>query len=357
MKEDRISSRQLMVLLWGALLAPAAELLPAVTVGPGGRGAWLGALWAAPLLAGLGLALWRLCRAGGGMAGGLQRAFGPLVGKGVLLLYMVWGLGLLCLRLRLSAQRLMSAGYRDGALWALLPVVAGLALWMAWGKLSAFARTGEIFFGALSVTLVLVVGLSLTRVRPALLLPLWTQEVVGGVRALPATAGVLGYGIYACLLLPQVEWGKGERGRWLWWSVLGCMVLALMQVAVIGSFGTQLTARLTSPFFDLSKSVGIPGAFQRVESVVAAIWTFSDLIVLGLLLRGLCLGTRALAPRVKEGRAALAFLLVAAVGAFLAFPDGYLAQTISRSWALWGNLVLGWAVPLVALAVLLLRRK
>lgn len=357
MKEDRISPRQLMVLLWGALLAPAAELLPAVTVAMGGRGAWIGALLAAPLLAGLGLCLWRLCRGEGGLAGGLQRAFGRPLGKGLLLLYIVWGLGLLILRLRLSAQRLMSAGYRDGALWALLPVVAALALWMAWGKLSAFARTGEIFFGALLVTLVLVVGLSLTQVRPVLILPIWREELAGGARALLPTAGVLGYGIYAALLLPRVEWGKHGRSRWLWWSVLGCVGLALMQIAVVGSFGAALTGRLSSPFFDLSKSVGIPGAFQRVESVVAAVWTFSDLIVSGLLLRGMCLGTYALAPKIKEGTAALAFLLAAVVGAFLAFPDGFLAQSISRGPALWGNLVLGWGIPLAAAAVLALRRK
>jgi hypothetical protein len=55
----------------------------------------------------------------------------------------------------------------------------------------------------------------------------------------------------------------------------------LAQVVMLGVYGPELTARLDSPFFQLAKGVAVEGAFQRVESVVAAVWTFSDLILLG----------------------------------------------------------------------------
>ena len=38
---------------------------------------------------------------------------------------------------------------------------------------------------------------------------------------------------------------------------------------------------------DRAKSVGVEGAFQRVESLVAAVWSFSDLILLAGLLQGM----------------------------------------------------------------------
>ena len=53
---------------------------------------------------------------------------------------------LLALRLRLCAQRLLTAGERDGSLWFFLPAAAALVLWMARGKLSAFARAGQFFW-------------------------------------------------------------------------------------------------------------------------------------------------------------------------------------------------------------------
>ena len=45
-----ISQTQLCALLWAALLAPAAELLPAVTLPWAGRGAWLTTLLALSLI-------------------------------------------------------------------------------------------------------------------------------------------------------------------------------------------------------------------------------------------------------------------------------------------------------------------
>ena len=50
MEQDRISTRQLGALLWAGLMAPAAELLPAVTLPLAGRAAWLSALAALPVV-------------------------------------------------------------------------------------------------------------------------------------------------------------------------------------------------------------------------------------------------------------------------------------------------------------------
>ena len=54
----------------------------------------------------------------------------------------------------------------------------------------------------------------------------------------------------------------------------GCLLLALSQFVILGSLGATLAGRLDSPFFTLAKSVGVEGAFQRVESVITALWTW-----------------------------------------------------------------------------------
>ena len=151
MKQDRISTRQLGALLWAGLMAPAAELLPAVTLPLAGRAAWLSALAALPVVLLIGWTLTKLDLSRDGLAGAVRRGMGPWAGKGVLLLYMIWGELLLALRLRLCAQRLLTAGERDGSLWFFLPAAAALVLWMARGKLSAFARAGQFFLAVLLI--------------------------------------------------------------------------------------------------------------------------------------------------------------------------------------------------------------
>ena len=100
MEQDRISTRQLGALLWAGLMAPAAELLPAVTLPLAGRAAWLSALAALPVVLLIGWGLARLDLHRGGLAGAVCREMGPWAGKGVLLFYIVWGELLLALRLR-----------------------------------------------------------------------------------------------------------------------------------------------------------------------------------------------------------------------------------------------------------------
>ena len=100
MGEDQISRTQLMALLWAGVMAPAAELFPALLLPGAGRGAWLAVVLAAPLVLAAG---WLLGSLAGqeGLAKSMTGLLGKWLGRGVLLLYIVWAELLLVLRLRL----------------------------------------------------------------------------------------------------------------------------------------------------------------------------------------------------------------------------------------------------------------
>ena len=351
MKQDQISGRQLMTLVWAGLLAVAAEHLPSVTVAIAGRGAWMTPLLWIPILAGMGWVLVRLCGKEGNLVDGLKWSFGRVIGGGVLLIYIVWGTMLLSLRFRLCAERLSGGGDRDGALWFLLLGVAGLTGWMAWGKCAAFARTTEVFFGMLVITYIIVVGLSILKVRAENMLPIWWDDAPSIVAGMPAVGGVLGYAIFAALLMDNVAW-SAKRGRdWFGWCLVGCVSFSVMSLVAIGSFGPVLTQQVDAPFFQLAKSVGVDGAFQRVESVVAAIWTVSDLALMGLLLRGCTVAVRGISARAKDTVVTGILLVVGSVGAVMLFGKGIRADDLGKGLVLWGNLALGIGVPIVALTV------
>ena len=55
------------------------------------------------------------------------------------------------------------------------------------------------------------------------------------------------------------------------------------QAVLLGCLGVGLVTRLDRPFFALTKQIGIEGAFQRVESAAAALWTLADLCMAGVL--------------------------------------------------------------------------
>ena len=353
MGRDEITHTQLTALLWAGILAPAAELLPALTIGAAGRGGWLAPALCAPLVLLGGRLLSGLDR-GGGAARSLRQGLGPWAGRGVLLVYLLWFELLLAVRLRMCARRLLSAGDRDGSLWFFLAVTAGLALWMGLGKLSAFARAGQVFLAVLLAAGGVVLALSVGQVRLTRLLPLSWGEQGAAVRAALPAAGLLGWGMGGAFLTGQVD-RREDRGRWhrSFWGAGGCLLLSAALGIIQGNLGAGLAGRLESPFFALAKSVGVKGAFQRVESVAAALWTFSDLAMAGVLLFALRSIWRELRPAGKEKRGAAALLTAAVLLAAGPLSEENAILHWSRELVPAGNLILGAGVP--ALLGVLLR--
>ena len=216
-----------------------------------------------------------------------------------------------------------------------------MVFWLAGGSLAAFVRAGQLFFLVLAVTGGAILLLSLPQVRTVRLLPLWTGDVVPVLQSGFAAAGVLGWGsCWAFLTEEMPSDGKGGCRR----TALGCVILALTQGVILGSLGPALAGRLDSPFLALAKSVGVEGAFQRVESVVAALWVIADVTMACLLTFALRAMLAAAAPQRQEkwtGR--IAVVLAAGIALFL---PGRQMERLEHL-ALWANLWSGLVMPIL----------
>lgn len=358
MEKDKISRTQLMALLWAGVMAPAAELLPALLLPGAGKGAWLAVVLAAPLVLAAG---WLLGSLAGreGLAQGVTGLLGRWLGGGVLLLYIVWGLFLLSLRLRLCAQRLLISGERDGALWFFLLSTAAVLLWIGRGKVAAFARAGQLFLTALLLTAGVVLGLSLFQARPERLFPLWWAEAGPVLQAALSAAGVMGWGLFLPFLMGDVrDQGENKNWHWLFWGLGGALLLAAAQAVILGNLGAALAARLDNPFFALAKNVGVEGAFQRVEGVVTALWTFADLTMGGVLVFALRAITAELLPSKALPWIPWAAVVLGTAGALVLFPATGTAELWNRRLVPAGNLALGFLLPtLLWMGERLFRRK
>jgi len=342
MREDTISKTQFTALLWAGTMAPAAELLPSILLPGAGRSAWLAVLLAGPAVL---LAGWLTARAAG--EAGLSRAAlelaGPVFGRALLIIYMVWGELLLALRLRLCAGRLLDAGERDGSLAFFLLGIAAAVLWMGVGKLSAFARAGQLFLTALLLAGAVVLGLSLFQAEPKRLALYDGWDGRGTLQAALAAAGALSWGSFAGFLTGRTE----RRGRWHWpfWALGGCVLLALAQAVIVGYFGAELAGRLDWPFFALAKSVGVEGAFQRAEALISALWTLADLVMAGVLVFALREMAASVFPGAGPRAAGGTAALLGAVLALAVFPAWGTAEAWSRTLVPSAGLILALALP------------
>ncbi len=358
--DDRVSMRQLLAVLFAALLSPALHSLPGQSAAAAGEAGWLSALAALPVFL---LLAWGLCRLlrglpeGTGLAGAFQTVLGGPLGKLVCATYLLWGLVCLSAVLRSYGQRFLSTGYRNVSLGAYVVILLGLAVWLAWGKLSAFARAGEIFYLILCVTVGAVVVFALFNVEAQNVLPLWVEDVPAAARSALPALGTLGYAVFAGFLAGGVRRKPEDGRRAMKWAAAFCLALTAVQFVCMGSFGPALLEKMEAPFFMAAKSIGLRGGFQRVESAVLAVWALSDLALTALLLFSCCAVAQELFGLKNRRSAAIPVAVLGGAGALFLFRDGFALHQFAGTWLVWGNVALGFALPLLVILLGALRRQ
>ena len=340
MPDDRISLRQLLTLTFA--LSPAIQVLPGLTARQVGVGGWLATLAVLPLLLGL---CWLLCRLlPKGLPGTALEVLGPVLGRGLCLIYLLWGLWLLAANARQVALRFLTISYRNAPMLLFLLTLLGVAWWLVRKPVRALARAGEVFFLALAAGLALSLVLGAFQIDPVNLLPVWVEDLPAvGAATLPVL-GLLGYVIFAACLGEHVVPQEGGRRKVLRWAVGLCLTLTALQVVCLGNFGPGLVGRMDTPFFMMVKGIGFEGTFQRMESVIIALWVLADLALLSQLAQNTF-------PFKERRTAVLPVILAAAVGAVWLFPDAFYLDRALEGPALWGGIAMGFGVPLLLAAV------
>lgn len=347
MGRDVLSVRQMMVLLLVALLAPATDLLPSVAARQVGRGGWLIALGALPVLL---VALWICSRVFCGR--GLCAEVGKPVGYTIIIIYLVWILLVLSLVFRLSVAR-METIYSKVPPIFFTAAVAAVAAWMGMGKTAALARAAEIIYLALSVLLAGVLLLALFKVEWRNLYPVEWGNLPGGSLS---AAGILLNVAPAAVLGARVPKKVRSTRKVFGWVISFCVAITLALAAVLGSVGSSLSARLDIPYLIMVQGLGIKGAFQRTEALVAAMWLLSDLILAGILLRA---GNDYVAELKSEhwGRWSVPFMTgIAAAAGWLLLPDEDVRTVCSDVLPVTG-IILGLIIPALLLLISTARKR
>lgn len=360
MPKDKISIRQLQAILFSALLSPMVLLLPQESVAVAGKAAWLTALPALPITMALSWgfsASMRYLPEGSGMAQGLEYAFGKWPGRIVTGIYFLWGLFLLGWNGWWCGLRVLSTSYRNKPLPLVILAAVGITLWIGRKKLVAFARAGQVFALILGFAVGLSLLLGIFKMNASNWGPVWIEDMGGVLRGSIPVLGLLGYRVFGAFLGGEMDCQKGGRSELIKGSALFCLGITVFQLVCIGNFGPELVKRMEIPYFMMVTGVGVPGAFQRVESLVMALWSLTDLALLGLLF----FSCRKIIEDWTggKGRKLIAWGLatVTMVLALWVIPKAYNIAQITEGIVTMGNLILGVALPLVVVSVICIRGK
>lgn len=281
--------RQLLPLATVFFLSPALRLVPSGTAELSGRAAWVSVPAALPLLLGYMYFLSRFvqCRQEGECLAELSlRALGRRAGRPVLVLLSLWFLVYGGFMLRSGAVRIITTVYPNSSPPVFIVSMGLLGLYAALGAERTLVRTAKIIKPAVMAVLLLVLSFALLSIQRDNLLPLSYFDIPGCLKGSLASLGVAAVSVYSCFFMGGLEGGGRSYFKELaLWSVSSLLLLFWLNTDIIGSFGSELTTRLSQPFFALVRNLVFFRSLERVEALVVSLWIFSDFILITLCLQ------------------------------------------------------------------------
>lgn len=356
--KDNISLRQFLVLEFVALMPPLIRVTPGALDRVAGRGGWLSFLIVFLLVGAVILIMgWAFRRLPEGGMGELYcLSYGKTLGRVICGISAVMLLLMLGMTLRFYAERFVSSLYPNTDMGMFFLVVLAMAIWMNSRGFGTLARAGQIFFLGIVLVVVGVLAMNLPSVKLYEVWPVWTGDVPAIIQAGLFATTVTGTGIGFLFCLNQVDERGCGTALAIKWLAGMCALYTVLAFIITGVFSAHLTPELQIPFFALAKEVRIEGALERMESFVAALWVFTDVVMITLLLRAFCAAMKVclLTKRKELGNAAALFLLPAG---YLITGSSFQLEKLYEQWLIWGVVVCFYVFPLGAAAVGRLRGK
>lgn len=278
-----IDLRQLIALASVIFLAPALRIYPSLSTAAAGTAAWLSAFAALIPAAGYAFFISRFIdrrREGESMAALIGRSLGPRTSRAALAVTVLWFLLYAGFILRSGAERLVTTVYLSSSPAGFQIVMGIAAMLAALVNIRALVRTARmtapLLFGVFALILVFALG----NIRSENLLPLTRRDAVPILTgALPALDVIICVLYLVCFLEGDAPIKPERSRRFIGWTALMCLLLSVLSADIVGSFGAQLVARLSHPFFSLVRNLVFFRTLERIEALIVSLWVFPDFLM------------------------------------------------------------------------------
>ncbi len=285
---NQYNRRQLSALAFVFSLAPMMRLIPQQSAAEAQSGAWLTPLIALPFIIMYIVfisAFLKHRHEGEGMGEMIKRAAGSFFGSVVLVLIAANALFYCGFILRSGADRFVSSIYPAATPIPFVFVMLILGFIAALGPKKAIVRSAKIFSPILAAVLVLVLFFGLITIDAANLFPVMQGDIkpllLGAIPIFNIYAAVL---LYCSFLEDKSTLEEGRAKHYALWMLPVTLLLTADIAAIIGNFGSAMTAQLTHPFFTMLRDITLFNTIERIEAFVVALWVIPDFIVFATVL-------------------------------------------------------------------------
>ncbi len=357
-KQDRISSKQLAMLGLLSIISMTYHFFPPSSLRRDGRAEWLAMLPVIPVICGLLYMLQHVYKKQPDKPLDVlvTDIFGPFFGRVALTLYLLWSVMFMALTIRFFSERIVSSifVFSNPVIFiflGLIPVAVALR-----GRLTALSRVNVVFVGLYLTMLIALIVFSLNQIDLTKLLPVGTKDIVpvfeGATRQIGLYSSLLLFNFLSGRVGNRQDMGKSGSRQ----AIMFMLIMMAGSIYVRSVFEWKLLTRTQNPIYSAIKNILLLGSFERLESLVMAVWVMSSFVAITLLgMVSITLLEKI--GNLKNGRALSMPLLFLAFSVSLLFAGHLLElQYFYDTVVIWGNYILNIGLFLLLFGVGKLRK-
>ncbi|BAS26449.1 GerAB/ArcD/ProY family transporter [Limnochorda pilosa] len=271
---ERISPRQVFLLVLLSRATTAVAQLPALTVGDAREDAWISALVATA--AGTVL-VWvygtlALRFPGRSVIRFLDEMLGPVVGRLMGLLFLWVFLEQSAIVLREYGEALVTAIMPETPISFIMGVMIALAAFNVRAGIEVEARMSDVILPVFLVATLLVPALAVNVAQVDWLLPVLSRGWQPVLHAAVTPFVWFGELLFLLMIFPHVsDLRQARRAACLGAAASGLLVTLLVAVT-LAVFGAEEGERLTFPVYSLARMIEVGGFLERISAIPMMAW-------------------------------------------------------------------------------------
>lgn len=355
----KISIRQAVFLFLTAISSPAIRIIPVYAAQTAKEAAWLTPIVSAAIMSVL-VIVWNSIYKkykSHSMMEIYSDIAGGFIGKLLSIIYLLWITLLIAMYVRYFAVRLVGSVYPDTNQSIFIVSIMILVVYVLRYGLVTLARLNEIVLPIFVVTFLIIFILLTPYLQGTFLVPITYRSILPVMNAGVGIAGILSYFSFVFIMGDSINNKESIKKIGLQSSLFIIINQILLIVVTVGSFGYSVIIRSQSPLLIAVKQISLFNTLEKIESIVVAIWVFSDFVLLSFFVLLVLKLMKSLFGLSDEKPLINIYMVI------IYFLSLYLANTVfelerlSSFIVIPGNLILGFAVPVIMLAVGKIRKK
>lgn len=288
--KSRISSVQLMLLLFMTEVGTIFVILPAIVAQEAGPDGWLSILAPATVY---GLAVVLACVNLAGyfpsqtLTEYLPRLAGRLPGKILAAAYAAFFIHIASLVLNEGARFIHVAFFRETPLVPIDLLLAAVAAYGVYLGIEVIARQNELVLPLFIFLSLLLVAFVIKDFHAVNLLPVLENGLGPVLKGSMAVAGWRGQVVMILMLFPYLNQKKEALQSAAGMVIMAAVMGSVLYITTIGVFGAPMVARMVFPVNELAAYVSI-GVLERLEILTVIAWMSGTAIKLAVFYHASC---------------------------------------------------------------------